>query len=386
MSKESSQSVPSAAMSLIHTMLWNPDSLKERLPTRNCRSKPNLLFLSLILLTSSWGLDGCGSQPGAGQEKTKLNLAAPPIVWGVYAETIGWVNVVNRHSDLSISVESKSGAIAVQQAVATGDTDLGYHQLYSETSLNYLGRHTYADQPWSPARNLRLIVGGISQLNATFMTSPRVGIKSMAELSRKRITRSGWNDIAAARDPILQAYGYDPEVDIRTILLNTAAEGWNELQLGRVDVVWDAINEGLLEAQENVGQIVYLPIDADKLERAKALYPDIFRGVFSLIVQPGDVPGLRLPGPVPALGFAMMVYASADLAEDSAYTIVTTLLDHAEEVQSIAGATRNFSLQSALPPIDVVGEVPYHPGAIKAFRELGLWTEEHEKMQQALLE
>ena len=104
------------------------------------------------------------------------------------------------------------------------------------------------------------------------------------------------------------------------------------------------------------------------------------------MVQPGDVPGLRLPGPVSALGFAMMVYASADLAEDSAYTIVTTLLDHAEEVQSIAGATRNFSLQSALPPIDVVGEVPYHPGARQAFRELGLWTEEHEKMQQALLE
>ena len=81
----------------------------------------------------------------------------------------------------------------------------------------------------------------------------------------------------------------------------------------------------------------------------------------------------------------MMVYANTGLADDSAYTIVTTLLDHAEEVQSIAGATRNFSHQSALPPVDVVGEVPYHPGAVKAFRELGLWTEEHENMQQTLL-
>jgi uncharacterized protein len=338
--------------------------------------------LPVTLLISILTLGACGSsQPGSRQLKTQISLAAPPVVWGVYAETVGWVDVVNRHSNLAISVESKAGAIAVQQAVATGHTDLGYHQLYSETSLNYRGKHTYADKPWSPARNLRLIIGGISQLNATFMTSPRLGIQSMADLQNKRITRSAWNDIAAARNPILEAHGYDPQTDVQTILLNTAAEGWNELQLGRVDVVWDAINEGLLEVQENVGQIVFLPIEPTRLNQAKDLYPDIFRGVFSLTVKQGDVPGLHVPEPVPVLGFAMLVYANANLAEDAAYTIVTTLLDHVDEVRSIAGATRNFSHETALPSVDVVSEVPYHPGAIKAFKELGLWTAEHERNQ-----
>ncbi len=351
----------------------------------NCRARPNLKFLATAVLVSVLGLAGCSSEPNGEPPKIRLNLAAPPVFWVVYAETVGWVDIVNRHSNLAIGVESKAGAIAVQQSVATGHTDLGYHQLYSETSLNYLGRHTYSDKPWSPAKNLRLIIGGISQLNATFMTSPRIGIESMADLSGKRITRSTWSDIESARNPILEAYGYDPQRDIRTILLNSTAEGWKELQLGRVDVVWDAINEGQLKVQENIGQVVYLPIDPERLDLAKAMYPDIFRGVLSLTVRPGDVPGVKMAGPVSALGFMMMVYANANLSEDAAYTIVTTLLDHVEEVQSVASATRNFSRETALPPVDVVGEVPYHPGAVKAFQELGLWTAEHEEMQRALL-
>ncbi len=344
-----------------------------------------LRFLAVAVLVSVLGLSACSSKSNGEPQKIRLNLAAPPVFWVVYAETVGWVDIVNRHSNLAIGVESKAGAIAVQQSVATGHTDLGYHQLYSETSLNYLGRHTYSDKPWSPAKNLRLIIGGISQLNATFMTSPRIGIESMADLSGKRITRSTWSDIESARNPILEAYGYDPQRDIRTILLNSTAEGWKELQLGRVDVVWDAINEGQLKVQENIGQVVYLAIAPERLDLARAMYPDIFRGVFSLTVRPGDVPGVKMAGPVSALGFIMMVYANANLSEDAAYTIVTTLLDHVEEVQSVASATRNFSRETALPPVDVVGEVPYHPGAVKAFQESGLWTAQHEERQRELL-
>jgi len=71
----------------------------------------------------------------------------------------------------------------------------------------------------------------------------------------------------------------------------------------------------------------------------------------------------------------------ANFSEEAAYLITKAIFEHAKEVQPISAEMRQFSpkIMVAIPPI------PYHPGSVRLFKEKGVWTNELEKAQQALL-
>ena len=312
-------------------------------------------------------------------------MSAGPVYWGSYGIAVGWADVVNRHSNLAITVESKPGALAMREAVAIGDVNLGSQGMYSDVSFVYRGELEFADLPWTPAKNLRLIIGGLNTLNASYMTSARTGVKTFVDLKGKTIPNASRQSIQPVGYALLEAYGLNLEKDVKRVMVDMADTAWDELKMGRIHAVFDATNEALLKHQEDLGQLVWLPIDEATFEKAKAANPILLRGAYLFTVNPGDIAGLKMPGPVTSVGFITTAFTNTDLPDEAAYTIIMTLLEYVEEVQAIAAGTRGFSRATALPPVDVVSEVPYHPGAVKAFKELGLWTPEHEAMQQELL-
>ena len=54
------------------------------------------------------------------------------------------------------------------------------------------------------------------------------------------------------------------------------------------------------------------------------------------------------------------------------------MFDHLKEFQSSQKAAEGFTLENAL----LVFAFPYHTGAIKYFKEIGIWTKEHDTKQQ----
>lgn len=317
---------------------------------------------------------------------TKVTMAGPPVGWTSYAVAIGWAQIVNKYSSpLVLVVESTPGTPAKLEALVRGQSNLASQSSYNVITFVYNGEQTYAGKPWTPAKNVRLLIGGLETLKGAYMTSTRTGVKTYADLKGKAIPKYAQHSMDPQCDALLKIYGIDRQKNVKEIFVNESTAAWQELQMGRLDVVWDSVSERQFEWQEALGQLVFLNIDQAKFDEAKAKYPDIFLGVYLDTLMPGDIAGLKMSGPTNVIAYLMMAIANTDLPDNVAYTIVKTLLEHPKEVQAITSSARSFSAKIALPPVSVASVVPYHPGAVKAYKELGLWTPEHEKMQQAAL-
>ena len=88
-------------------------------------------------------------------------------------------------------------------------------------------------------------------------------------------------------------------------------------------------------------------------------------------------PGLKITA-APVIVSPLMLITNKNLSDDKAYNITKVMLEHYSEYKA---QNRTATRETAA----LVPEVPYHPGAIKAFKEAGLWTDEMDKAQQALL-
>ena len=83
----------------------------------------------------------------------------------------------------------------------------------------------------------------------------------------------------------------------------------------------------------------------------------------------------------PALAYYTILFFRKDVPDEVVYTLVKAALDNYKEYGRV---------HPLLPEVDpvraakVVG-MPFHPGAIKYYKEKGIWDDEHERMNAALM-
>jgi len=83
----------------------------------------------------------------------------------------------------------------------------------------------------------------------------------------------------------------------------------------------------------------------------------------------------------PTLAYYTTIFFRKDVQEETVYTLVKAALEHREEYAKIHPLLAEVDAKRAAT---IVG-VPFHPGAIKYFKEKGVWTPEHEKVNKELL-
>jgi len=338
-------------------------------------------LIVLALLAVPLFAVACGEE---GPEVVRIRFAALPTMWGAYAIAAGVCDIATRYSNLEIVIESLPGADPPREGVQTGEYDMGGAGYLNDHISAYLAIGDYDGKAWTPATNIRLVIQTDIMQN-TFMTKEGTGINSVSDLKGKRLPLYAVKTAVPQYKSILRAYGIDPDTDVTWVEISDQETAFEELHMGRIDAIWGAIDVMLLPLQEKIGQIVFLPIDSEVLEQAIATQPEVWRGVYPSTVMPGYVPGLNIPEPVPATTWSMTILANKDLADDAVYTFVKTLLEHFEEVRTLDPRTKEFSAETALVPALANTELPYHPGAVRAYKEFGVWTPEHESIQQALL-
>jgi TRAP transporter TAXI family solute receptor len=298
----------------------------------------------------------------------------------------GLAKVASDGGPIRVVVQPFSGPPAwIPSMTRDGKPDIGIINV-SEIWQAYTGKVTPEPLP-AGAPNIKSRYGAHPDLRLLMLgTNLSLGIlvrndspmKSLADLKGKRLT---WDFPAFPANILsglaaLSTAGVSIK-DVQTVPVPEVVSGVRALMEGRVDGAVAAIGMGIVtEADARVG-VRFLPAG----DNPKGIR--VAGGI-----MPGGKITIRKPGPagiktdLPVWSYGISVVASTHMPDEVAYTLVKTWWDHWKELAPIHPQLRGWNHDVF---VQETATIPYHPGAIKLYKEMGKWSAEMDKNQQALL-
>ena len=124
----------------------------------------------------------------------------------------------------------------------------------------------------------------------------------------------------------------------------------------------------------------YTPEDVRKgiPPEKQAIIDEYIKGAKLVVVEPQGI----LEEPTVAYGYPLMLASSTNVSEDVVYHTIKACYEHNDELVAIDNWLKEWTRENMLDENFVV---PYHDGAIKFYKELGIWTDELQQRQDELL-
>lgn len=260
------------------------------------------------------------------------------------------------------TAEVTGGSVDNNKLLAKGDIELGFSTLDSAFEAAR-GSGVYQDVGPVP-------LCAIATLYQSFIHVVALedsGINTIEDMKGKRVSvGSAGSSTEVAANRLLEAAGLDPMNDIQRDNLGVA-ESVNAIKDRKIDAFfWIG---GLPTAA--VTDLVNTPGVKVKFIPT-AQYADALRekyGTFYVRTTLGkDV--YKQEADVEGIGIGNALLTNAKTNEEVVYTILKTIFDNLDEVKQIHPEARKLSLETAT----VGASVPFHPGAIRFYKEKGVWN------------
>jgi len=236
---------------------------------------------------------------------------------------------------------------------------------------------THGNAPFKEKIGVGLIAQGAPNLRQ-ILVRVGSGIEKPEDLVGKTLIgkRPALPELALITDALLKVYGIDPS-KVRIVSTTNTGEAVNAIKSDTVDAVVMPGSAGAsyLQSLGRDGKIKFLDIPDDKMQAMMAILPKS--------MSKTKLPANTYPGQDKAVNifaFASYIVAASRLPEDTVYKVTKTLFDNLEEFHTFHGTAKEWTLQESLDD----PKIPYHPGAIRYFKEKQLWTPALEKAQSEL--
>ncbi|MDR7438758.1 MAG: TAXI family TRAP transporter solute-binding subunit [Armatimonadota bacterium] len=256
------------------------------------------------------------------------------------------------------TAEVTPGGVANMHLLADGRADLAFAP-YDTAYEAWRGVGEFTGKA-VPLRILAPLYDNYHQL----VTLEETGIRRLQDLRGRRVSVGGpasATEFTTLR--ILQAAGLHPDRDIHKERL-TVVPASDALRDRKIDAFFfqSGVPTPAILELASLARIRLVPLE-DVLSPLRARYGELyFRIVISKVVYPG------MTEDVPVVGVRNLLVVHRTFLEDLAYAIVRLIFERRSELEAVHREARGISLLRVR-----AGEaIPFHPGAVRYFRERGV--------------
>jgi TRAP transporter TAXI family solute receptor len=313
------------------------------------------LFLAAIVITV---LAAGSLGPAAAAPAVRLSIATGG-TGGVYFPLGGGLaSLISRTlSGVTATAEVTPASVDNMRLIAAKRADLAF-TLADTAADAYRGEHDFRGSP-VPIRTLVPLYNNFNHL----VTIEGTGINTIADLRGKRVSvgaPGSGTEVTALR--ILEAAGLHPDRDIRRERLGVAPSV-DALKDRKIDAFfWSGglPTAGVLDLAASPGvRIKLVPLDALVPALARKYGSLYFRAVIQKEFYPG------MAADAPTIGVANLLVAHQDFNAELAYQITKLVFERRADLAQVHKEATNITLIGAATK----SPVPYHPGAIRYYRE-----------------
>jgi TRAP transporter TAXI family solute receptor len=292
-------------------------------------------------------------------------IAANPQGSMFYAAAAALAKVGVDKTGLQFRVAPYSGSSTYIPKVNNGELAFGMSN-GAEYSFAYSGTELFKGHP---NKNLRSVMFTFSLTNG-FAVRNDSGIKTAADLKGKKVPGiySSGKIFAYLQRAWLAASGMT-EKDVTVVPASNFVVGIKAFMAGRTDAGYIPFNSGIgKQAMAKIpGGWHYLSTgtvpDADA--KAEAALPT----ARTVKIKPGKHATGVSANPTTLIAIDVAMFTNKDVPDDVVYKMVKTVYAGKPDLAKALAAFGRFNPKHMVRK----SAVPYHPGAIKAYKELGLW-------------
>jgi TRAP transporter TAXI family solute receptor len=316
-----------------------------------------------------------------------LNLAKLSIVGGALAfsvttnaQTVGFATlppgsilhaqasviakVVQDNTKLQVRVIGYGGDTGILEAVGSKKDDFWILDV-GESADALHGRGTWKGNAKPSLRTAITLYG----FQMAFWVRKDSNIRSLADLKGKRVP-SEWvqqTGVIPHTIAVLAAGGltYNDVVKVPEVNVVRAAD---DFKAGKLDLLFFAVGAPKVqEVAAAVGGLRLLPMNPlpDSEKRMKAVRPEYY---YSTVHPAPHIAGIDKPSPVQTID--VVIGVGAHVPDDVVYRFVKAMR---ENKKALAAGHPNFNRFDEAEAGKLQPSLPHHPGAIKYFKEVGIW-------------
>jgi TRAP transporter TAXI family solute receptor len=305
---------------------------------------------------------------------TQLVFGAPSAGTTNYLIAVAIGEVIKKHTSIkNVIVQPLGGPTVWGPMMKKKEVDFAIQSGADCINL-FLGTGEFAQLGPVPVRTA---IGG-HIFPFMFHTTPDKNIKTLSDLKGKVVYTSMmgqpmFEQIAKAQ---LASVGLTFNDLKAHMTMPSVAQATTDLIEGRIDAfLYPVVPSKVLEINKAKGQCIFIDLTEEQANYVQKNNP----GYFTAIIPKGQYGNLKEMQW--AICFQTCLHVRESLPSEIVYEVVKVVLENHNEWSGAHPQAKQWGLDQK--PVTLASE-PYHEGAIKYYKEKGLWTEEVQKRNEAL--
>lgn len=316
----------------------------------------------------------------AAAQVPQASIGANPPGTVFYAVASGLTKVVGEAGTARLAVQPYTGSSTFLPLLESGELELGVVNAV-DMGLAYRGPgfKVGGRNPFPPAPAIRLVMRG-SPLLIGLIVRKDSPIRTVQEVRGKRVTGeypahlSVWYNMFG-----LLASGGLTWSDVRVVPVPAVNDGIDALVQGRADVTTFAFGGAKLKEADAAVGIRYLSTDCSP--EGEARIRKAVPGYYARWVKAGATTGIVED--TCAIAYDVYLGAGRGASDAVVEAALKGIWENVDKLPPIHPIFREWTRERA---VSAEVTIPYHPAAIRFYRERGVWTPQMDQAQQRLLQ
>ena len=309
---------------------------------------------------------------GAASAQDAIRFGTSSVGSLFYTLAIGASEIIHKHAKLNVNVEPVGGSTASLHSLGAKKIELAMANSFASFSA-YYGQYKFK----KPVE-VRLVIKGQPNYRG-LVVRKAARIKLASDLKGKIIIgkRRALPENELVMRAMMKAMGLSDD-SVRLVATTNSPQMYKALRAGSVDgaiVPYSPRSAALLKPMYD-GVIEFFDLPKDKRDAAMKYVPKAF---YTKTFKPGTFKGHKKP--IHTFGLSTYLVSRPDISNEIIYKVVKAIDENTKEFTTYHKAARLYTGKRTLAGM----KLPLHDGAIRYFKEKGMWTASHAKRQAELL-
>jgi uncharacterized protein len=333
-------------------------------------------------LAAALGLGTLGLGLGIGWTQTappRASIGANPPGTVFYAVASGLAKVATEAGTARLTVQPYTGSSTFLPLLESGELEFGVvNAVDMGLAFRGPGFKIGGRNPLPPAPGIRLVMRG-SPLLIALLVRKDSPIRTVQDVRGKRVTGeypahlSVWYNMFG-----LLASGGVAWSDVRVVPVPAVNDGLDALVQGRADVSTFALGGAKVKEADAAVGVRYLSTDCSP--EGEARLRQAVPGYYPRWVKAGTSTGIVED--TCTVAYDLYLGAGRQVPDAAVEAVLRGVWENVDKLAPIHPVLREWTHERAVDP-DVT--IPYHPGAVRFYRERGAWKPGMDQAQQRLL-